>query len=135
MTLGIEPRGRGPAAVAVVAVVFAIVGPLVAWLHLDRLPIRVCMFKTITGIPCMTCGTTRALGRLARFDLVGAIRISPLAAVALMVMLAFGFFDLLLLPGGRTLRVRTSPGEWRWMVVLALALLFANWIYLIATGA
>ena len=134
MTLGIKPRGGGPAALAVVAVVVAIMAPIVAVLHLDRLPVRVCMFKTITGIPCMTCGTTRALGRLAHLDFTGSFRINPLATVALVVLLVAGFVNLLLLPGGRTLRLDASSREWRWMILLGLVLLVVNWIYLIATG-
>lgn len=134
MTLGIERRERGPAALAVGAVLLLLAGPIVAWFHLDHLRFNVCTFKAITGIPCMTCGTTRSLGRLAVLDVAGAFRINPLASLALIVVLVFGLADLLLLPSGRTVRLRTSAGEWRLFLVVGTLLLFVNWAYLIATG-
>src|SRR5581483_2475251 len=113
MTLGIETRGRGPAALAAIAVTMAVAAPIVALLHLDQLPVRMCLFKTITGIPCMTCGSTRALGRLAHLDLLGGLRINPLATVVLLAVFIAGLVNLLLLPSGRTLHLRASAREWR----------------------
>src|SRR5262245_12352256 len=103
MTLRIQARGRGPATFVVIVVMMAIIGPVVALLHLDRLPVRVCMFKTITGIPCMTCGSTRALGRLAVLDFMGGLRINPLATVTLVALFVVGLANLVLFPSGRTL--------------------------------
>src|SRR5262245_34419762 len=134
MTLSIKPRGRGPAVLVVLAVVMAVVGPIVSFLHLDHLRVRTCMFKTITGIPCMTCGSTRALGRLAHLDFMGGLRVNPLATVTLLTLFVAGVVNMTLLPSGRTLRLDASSREWRWMIVSGLVLLFVNWIYLIATG-
>src|SRR2546428_591021 len=38
----------------------------IAVLHLDRLPFSLCVFKAVTGLPCMTSGTTRPLARPPR---------------------------------------------------------------------
>src|SRR5687768_4357832 len=41
-----------------------------------------CAFKTITGLPCPTCGVTRTVIALSRGDLAGALFLTPLAAIA-----------------------------------------------------
>ena len=43
----------------------------VGLLGLDHLGPTFCVFRLTTGLPCPTCGTTRAFGRLAQFDLAG----------------------------------------------------------------
>ncbi|PYQ41994.1 MAG: DUF2752 domain-containing protein, partial [Acidobacteria bacterium] len=52
----------------------------VGLLHLDHLSVTLCAFKAVTGLPCMACGTTRALARLYHLDLPGAVTMNPLSA-------------------------------------------------------
>jgi len=106
----------------------------VALLGLDRLPVSVCYFKALTGLPCMTCGGTRAAAWLARMDPVRALSMNPLATLAGLVLLPWGVGDLLLSLRGRALRLELAPELWppiRLAVGLALLL---NWAYLIAAG-
>jgi Protein of unknown function (DUF2752) len=88
----------------------------------------------MTGYPCITCGTTRALGRLAIGDLSGALHVNPLATVAMLTLLALAVVDLALLSRGRSLRFKTSPAERLWLAIMLGLLALVNWAYLIATG-
>jgi len=103
-------------------------------LHLDRLPFTVCVFKAATGLACLTCGTTRALGRLAHLDVAGALTMNPLATLFALALVPWGIADLLLLPRNQALSVEVSPGVGNVLRCLAVALALANWGYLIAAG-
>lgn len=106
----------------------------VGFLHLDRLPLSLCALKFATGCPCPTCGTTRAFGRLFAGDVAGALRMNPLATVAAFLVALWGLADLALLSRGRALSISLSAGSARVARWSGLALLLANWIYLIAVG-
>lgn len=107
---------------------------MTALLRLDRLPFAICAFKALTGLPCPTCGSTRAVARLARLDLAGAFEMNPLATAAAAGLLAWGLLDLLLLARGRALGLEMSPTAGRVLRVAAVAAIVANWAYLIAAG-
>ena len=48
-----------------------------------------CFFKTVTGLPCPSCGTTRAFGHLMHGDLTQALLTNPLGLLV-GAMLAIG---------------------------------------------
>jgi len=88
-----------------------------------------CLFRSMTGLPCPTCGSTRAVLALARLDLAGAVALNPLAAAGALVFLAGGLIAAIAALAGRPLREpqRYSP-------VARLALLgavAANWVWLL----
>lgn len=106
----------------------------VGLLHLDRLPFSLCVFKAVTGLPCLTCGTTRALGRLAHLDLAGALRMNPLVIAGMLALVPWAAADLVLLPTGRALSLELSPSGARLARVAVVAALLVNWAWLVATG-
>jgi hypothetical protein len=106
----------------------------VGLLHLDHLSVTFCAFKAVTGLPCMTCGTTRTLGRLFHLDLPGAVTMNPLSAAVALALVPWGLMDLVLLPRGRALVLEISRGLAPFVRVTAVALVFANWAYLIVAG-
>jgi hypothetical protein len=125
---GAFPLGAALAAAGVVAAV------AVGLLHLDRLPITLCLFKQMTGLPCATCGSTRAFAYLYQLDPAGAFRLNPFAALGALGIALWGLADLALLTGGRVLALDVTPGESKglaWGVLLALAV---NWAYVLAAG-
>ena len=125
------PAGRPPLG-AIFGAAFVLAGAAVAVLHLDRLPIVLCAFKGLTGLPCPTCGSTRALGRLALFDLAGAVRMNPLATLVFALVAAWALVDLALLPWRRALSLEVDRQlAWR-LRIAALVLFLANWVYLLA---
>jgi hypothetical protein len=111
---------------AILALVAARVLPV-----LDMAP--ACVFREIAGIPCPTCGATRSLVCLAHGDFSGALAMNPLAALTATGTLVYFFCDagalLLRLPA---LTVSSSPREGTAAKSAALALIAANWLYLIA---
>jgi hypothetical protein len=115
----------------VALVTLGAIGGTVA-LGADRWGVTLCAFKSMTGYACFTCGTTRALGALARLDLEGALAVQPLVALSAIGALAWGLADLALRPSARRLDVRPPRTLAGWFVVL-LALV-ANWAYLLRAG-
>ncbi len=107
---------------------------LVALLRLDRLPLALCTFKRLTGLPCPTCGSTRALARLAHFDVAGALLMNPLFVALASLLLVWGMADLLLLPRGRAVQLEASPLLVRSFGITAVTAILLNWVYLVAMG-
>jgi len=104
-----------------------------AWIHMSGASI--CLFHRLTGLPCMTCGATRAAAMLLRGDVLGAVRLQPLATVGgAIVGAALAVYSAALIVGRRVVRVRLEPHEGRvlWVTLLVLAVL--NWIYLVRSG-
>lgn len=101
---------------------------------LDHAGVSFCYFKALTGYACFTCGTTRALGHLARFDLPGAFSIQPLITVSVLALLSWGAFDAALLPFARRTVVRLGERNTRRLALIGAILASLNWAYLLATG-
>lgn len=91
-----------------------------------------CVFKGLTGIPCPTCGATRAVVCLSHGDVVGAVIMNPMAALAELFAVFLFFYCLT----SRALHapqvgVVVSEKEKDTMRYGFIALVAANWCYLI----
>ena len=66
-----------------VVLAFLLIGLLALAAHAAG--VVICPLKRFTGIPCPTCGTTRACVALLKGDVAGAFGLNPLATAALLL--------------------------------------------------
>lgn len=94
--------------------------------------LRPCAFRSLTGIPCPTCGTTRAALALLNLDLAAAFAVNPLAALTGVGFIVGGVLAAVwaVLRGPVPVLDRPVVRVLLWSLVAAG--LF-NWVYLIAT--
>lgn len=107
------------------------VGLVFAWMVLG-LPTPKCAFHEISGFPCLTCGTTRAIGSLLRGDWIQALRWNPVACIAgLALTLAWIYSIMVWLFRWRRFRPSVPARIQLGLRVAIIILGIANWIYLI----
>jgi hypothetical protein len=130
VTVRARPQGLPLGAILLVGGLVA--GTAVHLFGLDHLPFPACLFKAVTGWPCLTCGSTRAVGRLFAGDLPGALAMNPLTTVVALGIVPWGLVDLALAARRRALDLSLSGPASLAARGTAVALLLANWAYLIA---
>lgn len=113
-----------------VSVATAVLGA--AWLGLG-LPWPRCTFLAVTGLPCVTCGATRAGMMFLHGDFSAAWHLNPLVTV---LLAAVGLFDLyalaVLMIGAPRLRASfANTRAARFAAMLAVSAAVLNWIYLL----
>ena len=97
--------------------------------------IRLCLFRRLTGVPCPTCGATRAALHLLHGAPRAAWETNPLASVLLAGAALYALAASVSLLLTRRLPVpHASPRFWLWTAAILLALLLLNWGNLIARG-
>jgi len=89
-----------------------------------------CPFRALTGIPCLTCGTTHAAVAMLRGDLAAALAANPLAAAAGLMFLTGGVLaPLWALFRGR-MPVLPAPLP-LWVRAALVVALLATWVWVI----
>lgn len=115
------------AGVAVALIALSPVGARLAT-GLPACPIRVWL-----GIPCLTCGSTRAALALASLDPIASLGFNPLAALGWIGLIGGGLIaGGLAALGGPLPRMRFRPTLAHRL--LAVAILLVNWVYLVRAG-
>jgi len=113
-----------------VALLLIAVSPFGPWLIGG---LGACPFKTLTGIPCPTCGTTRAALALAEFRWLDALVLYPLPTLGWLALIGGG-----LSAGALALAGRDLPGLPRriplWLKISILSILGMSWWYSWQTG-
>jgi uncharacterized protein DUF2752 len=97
------------------------------------LPWPHCTFHDLTGLPCLTCGATRAAVHFFHGNFLRALEWNPLAFAALCAVSVFDIYAALALvtraPRLRIAQLKSS--EKNWMRVVVVAALILNWCYLL----
>jgi len=93
--------------------------------------IKLCRMKAWTGLPCPTCGLTRATLAAGHGQFIDALLYNPFMVVAL--ALAVGWL-VLRLTTGRTVQLNWSRRGRAIAWCSVAALFIANWLYLITRG-
>ena len=127
-------RSSAPPLGAIFGGIGLLAAAAVGLLRLDRIPLTLCVFKGLTGLPCPTCGSTRALGRLFALDFAGALAMNPFTTLVAVLVAGWAVADLALLPRGRALELEVPKPLGFALRVGALVLFLANWVYLITAG-
>ncbi len=83
-----------------------------------------CMFRNVTGLPCPTCGSSRAALAVARGRPLDALVFNPLMTAAAALAITWLGVRVVL---ARRLELDLSPAMWSVIAVL----LGANWVYVI----
>ena len=105
---------------------------LAFWLA-ARLPTPQCVFQSLTGLPCPTCGATRAAWQFLHGHFAASLFFNPLAFSAYCAIALFDLYaaGVLLLRSPR-LRVRNfTRAEKAVIRGSVLALVVGNWLYLL----
>jgi len=92
-----------------------------------------CPFRALTGLPCATCGMTRAFVRLAHGDFPGAVGASPYGALLAAAGWLFATLAVLRAVAGAPWPT-LPPGRTRGLAVLAVVALLANWAFLVVAN-
>ena len=61
----------------------------------DERTVSVCLFRTVTGIPCPSCGTTHSVLAIMKGDFYQAARMNPLGFIVLPALIIFPLWMIL----------------------------------------
>jgi hypothetical protein len=99
------------------------------WLAIAPL-LRPCIFRSLTGVPCPTCGATRAATAFLGGNLIAAFTANPLAAAMGLLFVVGAPLATLWAIARWPIPVLPSPLP-TWLRIGAVALIAANWLYVI----
>lgn len=105
---------------------------LSAWLA-AHLPTPQCVFYSLTGHPCITCGATRAAWQLFHGHFATSFFLNPLAFTVYITVALFDLYAIavLLTDGPRLRFANLTSNEVTLARSVAVALVIGNWLYLL----
>ncbi len=105
---------------------------LALWFAL-RLPTPHCVFHSITGLPCLTCGASRSAYQFLHGHLVASFLFNPLSFLVICALIAFDLYALaIVLMRARRFRPGSFSATQKLLArSLVIAILAANWLYLL----
>ena len=125
-----DSRSRHEEVILFVSVYCAAAAAL--WVRLG-LPTPSCPFHELTGIPCLTCGVTRAIYALLSFDLSGAFCLNPLFVIVLALISLYDLYAIAVLAGFPRLSLEISRREGTACRVICVFAIVSNWGWLLVS--
>lgn len=100
---------------------------------LDRMPLHLppCIFRELTGFPCLTCGGTRSLAALGQFHVAASFMFNPLVLLVALVTITFSVMISLGFLLRKKLSLAFSDTEKGILRIVVLVLVALNWAFLI----
>jgi len=93
-----------------------------------------CPFRVLTGVPCLTCGTTRAAVAFLDGRPLDALAANPLAALAGGAFVLGGLAAPLWVAARLPVPDLAAPLA-PWTRIAIIVVLLANWVWVIAVGS
>ncbi len=100
-----------------------------------------CLFKRVTGYPCPTCGSTRAMESLLHAKVGNALALNPLMTVLVLVSpILLAWWIAPASRGGSApssaapSRSRMTAKAWNVVVAVGLVVVALNWLWVIRRG-
>lgn len=107
-----------------------------ALVPLEWLTLRPCSFLSITSLPCLFCGSSRAFRHMAQGEWSEAFTMSPLAALLFILVALVLLWNLCGLVTGYCIRpgprLRFWEGRGKTVLLIAVLLVLMNWLYRVA---
>ena len=104
----------------------------IGWLPPVRSFAPDCVFKGLTGIPCLTCGSTRSVAHLSHGEILSAFGMNPLMTLCLISAVLYFIYSLLSAAFGLPrISFLLTDNERNVMRAGVVMLLLAQWAYLI----
>lgn len=88
----------------------------------------VCLFKNITGVPCPSCGMTRAFLFLGHGQIAKAAALNPLALPVAVLLLLQGIRLFSRLAWQRDYRLQLSPFLFRIALAITITIILGLWL-------
>jgi len=99
----------------------------------------ICMIKSITSVPCPSCGTSRAVILIMEGDYIEALKMNPLGFIISCILLVCPLWILadLMMRGNSFLHFYHAMESFlriRWVALMMITLVITNWIWNIMKG-
>lgn len=89
----------------------------------------ICLFKNITGMPCPSCGMTRAFLFLGHGQIAKATALNPLALPVAVLLLLQGIRLFSRLAWQRDYRLQLSPFLFRIVLAIIITVILGLWLF------
>ena len=125
----VSRRPPWPLWAVLIVLVWSVFGLALVWLsaHFHR-PVQLCLVKRLTGVACPSCGFTRGALSLLHGHPAQAWLYNPLLYSVLALLFAATAVRII---SARSLRINLTATERSAAWILAEALFFINWVYVI----
>jgi len=123
-------KGKHPLSIHVIWMIF----PFALLAVYNISPSLYCAFHNFTGLPCLTCGSSRVAAAFLSGDYLSMFYYNPLVVLFCAGLCFFSLFELLKYIFNFELKVSVNRKIAFTARTIVITLIAANWLFLIVTG-